>query len=284
LTGIGGVGKSTLAALVCHYTEVQRSAGGRAFAAEPLWLSIDPPITMIDLAGNLFDGLGKSQPKQDFSNLSPQNQAAVLINELNTMDNSRLVILDQFENLLDLQTGHALPSRPGVGEWLDALNSQKFERSGCRVLLISRPRPKGTHGYPPTYMQEYKIERLETMEGIDLLRKLGVEGTDAHLREAVERCNGHALALTLFADLLNRNRSLSLVVLFKDPLYAQLWSGDIARNLLDYTYKQQLNEVQRKLLLAFSVYREAVPLAAAQTVIGHDAKIPSVQILSAFEA
>jgi hypothetical protein len=41
----------------------------------------------------------------------------------------------------------------------------------------------------------------------------------------------------------------------------------IARNLLDRIYTQQLDQVQRHLLLAFSVYREPMPLQAAQTLI-----------------
>jgi len=114
LTGIGGVGKSTLAALVYRYAEEQRRAGNGSFAAEAIWLNIDPAVTFADLAGNLFEVLGKPLP--DFTNLSLQHQAMALMNVLNTTDKSRMVVLDQFENLLDLQTGHALADRPGVAE------------------------------------------------------------------------------------------------------------------------------------------------------------------------
>src|SRR5437868_11564366 len=54
LTGIGGVGKSTLAALIYHYAEEQRSALKGPFLAEVLWLTIDPVVTFADLTGNLF--------------------------------------------------------------------------------------------------------------------------------------------------------------------------------------------------------------------------------------
>ena len=69
---------------------------------------------MADLAGNLCEALGKPIP--DLSSLSPQHQTYTLFNALNTVDKPRLIILDQFENLLDWKTGHALPDRPGVGE------------------------------------------------------------------------------------------------------------------------------------------------------------------------
>src|ERR1700758_4786689 len=76
LTGIGGIGKSTLAALIYRYAEQQRHVGKGPFTAEPLWLRVDPTVAMADLAGNLCEALGKPIP--DLSSLSPQNQAYAL--------------------------------------------------------------------------------------------------------------------------------------------------------------------------------------------------------------
>jgi tetratricopeptide (TPR) repeat protein len=272
LTGIGGVGKSTLAAMVYEYTEEQRLKRKGPFNAEPLWLRVDPAVVMSDLIGTLFEALGKPIP--DLTSLSPHNQAVALFNVLNTTSKPRLIILDQFENLLDWRTGFALPERTGVGEWLDAINSRKCI---CRLLLTSRPWPSGTQEYPPTYMQEYCIEGLEKTEGIELLLKQGVQATEAELSTAVEYCKGHALSLTLLASLL-RNRSLSLSLLLKDQIYTQIWEGNIASNLLDSIYSEQLNEVQQRLLVAFSIYREPVTLDAAKTVIDLTPKPSQQQI------
>ncbi|TMC15835.1 MAG: tetratricopeptide repeat protein, partial [Chloroflexi bacterium] len=145
-----------------------------------------------------------------------------------------------------------------------------------RILLTTRLWPQGTREYPPTYMQEYFVRGLEVDEGIELLRKLGVEADEQGLRTVVERCAGHAFALTLLASLL-RNRHLSLSTFFQDPTYAQLWSGNIARNLLDYIYKQQLDADQRRLLFAFSIYREPAPLHAAQAIIEEGEAVSKVQ-------
>jgi tetratricopeptide (TPR) repeat protein len=280
LTGIGGVGKSTLAALIHRYVEEQRRLGKGPFTAEALWLRINPAVTMNDLVGTIFDALGR--PLLDMDSLTPQNLAVALFNALNATDSPRLLILDQFENLLDTQTGYALPDSAGVGEWLDALNSQPCR---CRVLLTSRLWPLGTREYPPTYMQEYHSLGLEIAEGIELLRKQGVgqETTEAELRTAVKRCAGHAFALALLAAFLRRNRSLSLTTLINNPIYAQLWTGDIARNLLNSIYTQQLTEVQRKLLLAFSIYREPVPLDAVNSLLDFNTELPEAQTLPALD-
>jgi tetratricopeptide (TPR) repeat protein len=278
LTGIGGVGKSTLAALIYRYAEEQRRSGNGSFHAEAIWLNIDPAVTFADLAGNLFEVFGKPLP--DFTNLSLQHQAMALLNVLNTTDQPRLVVLDQFENLLDFQTGHALADRPGVAEWLDAINSQQCI---CRILLTSRLWPQGTHEYPPTYMQEYFVKGLEVAEGIELLRKLRIDAADTDLHTVVEHCQGHAFALTLLASLLH-TRNLSLASFFQDPIYAQIWSGNVARNLLDCIYTQHLNDEQRKLLLAFSIYRKPVHLSAAQALSDVSDEEPKMQAHSALDA
>lgn len=204
------------------------------------------------------------------SNLASQNQAVALFNALNATEKPRLVIIDQFENLLDWDTGHALTNRPGVGEWLDIINSHPC---ACRILLTSRPRPIGTREYPPTYLQEYRVAGLELSEGVALLRKQGVQGTEAELQVAVAHCAGHAFSLTLLASLL-RDHQMDLETLFRN---SALWTGDIATNLLDQIYAHRLTEVQRELLLAFSIYREPVPLDASLAIIAKRLKA-NVQI------
>ncbi|HEV2581680.1 MAG TPA: tetratricopeptide repeat protein [Ktedonobacteraceae bacterium] len=271
LTGIGGQGKSTLAALVYRHAETQQRAGRGYFTAAPLWLRVDPAVTLADILANVCDALGVRAP--DLAALSPQNQAYALFNILNSVDQPRLLVLDQFENLLD-DEGRARDDRPGVGEWLDALNS---DPCACRVLLTSRPDPQGTRDYPSACLLIHPLEGLSEAEGTELLRKWNVNATEAEMRAAVRRCNGHALSLTLLASLLQKRR-LSLAALLNDP---QLWKGNLAKKLLDDIY-QELSDPQRKLLAAFSIYREPVPIEAAQA-IASDAALARTQSESALD-
>lgn len=131
LTGIGGVGKSTLAALLYHYSQAQHGTRTSSFAAPPLWLSIDRITTFADVMGTLFQAMGKPVP--DLGSLSPANQAAALFSLLDTYEVPCLVVLDQFENLLDPTTGFALSTKAGVGEWLDALNGHCWQGGQSHV-------------------------------------------------------------------------------------------------------------------------------------------------------
>lgn len=193
-------------------------------------------------------------------------------------DAPQLIVLDQFENLLNLDTGEALT--PETGELLDALNSRALL---SRILLTSRPRPKGIRATAAGSLYVYPVDGLTLDEGQALLVNQGVKGTQEELQQAVERCKGHSLSLSLLASLLDENR-LSLSTLLKDPNYTQLWDDDIATNLLDKIYKERLNDEQRELIQAYSIYREPVPQEAILPLLSDNTKAHLNSLLRTLQA
>lgn len=261
LQGMGGIGKSTLAALVFKYAEQQRKEGKGWFAADAVWLNIGLATTFPDMAANILDALGVNIP--DFPKLLPQQQVYALIKALNSTNKPRLIVLDQFENFLDWSTGRALPANIGISEFLDALNSQPC---ACRLLLTSRPRPIGNHEYLEASLHIYPVNGLSTSEGVALLHSQLVQGSETELQRAVQRCQGHGLALKLLITLLN-DYGVSLSTFLNDPSYIRDWEHDIAAKLLDKIYTEHLKPLARQALQAFCVYREAVPLEAAYALL-----------------
>src|SRR5713101_987646 len=72
-----------------------------------------------------------------------------------------------------------------------------------------------------------------------------------------------------------------LKTLSENIIYAQSWQDSIASRLLDYIYEQQLNDVQRQLLRAFSIHREPAPLEAAKVIV--DVTLTNTQIRDALD-
>ncbi|GAC1510750.1 MAG: hypothetical protein NVS2B12_27260 [Ktedonobacteraceae bacterium] len=279
LTGMGGVGKSTLAALIFKYAEEQRLAGAGPFTGEALRFTLNPTVTLLDLLDALRTSLGKStkptKPTISSVSLTPQDQVAELFNILSRCETPRLILLDQFDAWLDSQAGTVSAEQAGVAEWLDSINSRV---GPCRLLLTSRVWPQGAQTYRPIHLKELLVRGLQKDEGVVLLRQRGLQDSDADLALAVERCQGLPLALILL-DKVQRGKHVKLATLLNDPNYKQLWVKDVGRNLFDSIYEQQLDDSQRDLLFAFSIYRTPVPRQAVQAVVQN--KLSQEQMMAA---
>lgn len=272
ITGLRGIGKSTLAAQIYHHTEARRCAGEGPFNSEAVWLHIKPTTTINNLFAKLFAVL--DQVPQGIEFLTPYSLANKLFHLLEKSQMSRLIILDQLDEWLDSRTGAILPEYAAMGAWLDALNGHACP---SRILITSRLWPQGVHMHKHMCMQKIQLDGLEREEGIALLRLWGIQGSNHDLQRAIERCKGHPLALVLLDNLLQIYH-INLAKLLDGPDYQRLWDNDVERNLLQHIY-EPLDETQHNLILAFSIYRDAVPWHAAHAVMNVLRPVPRDQTI-----
>ncbi|MGH2498353.1 MAG: tetratricopeptide repeat protein [Ktedonobacteraceae bacterium] len=251
LTGDGGAGKSTLAALV--YRQLQLAVGNTPFQ-QFAWLTLGPNATLPDCLAALMSSTGVETLPPDFLLLKPDQQIALLFNALNHPQAGIFVVLDQFEELLDPETAQGLPGRGSIALFLEMLQQNL---GSSRVLCTSYRSPFAQQNGDGSRVRSYLVSRVSMPEGAALLQQRGVQGSAPELSLVWQRCGGHVYALVLFCALFTFS-GFSLSYLLNSPDYQFLWSGDVTLNLIGMVYNF-LNPIQRTLLRALCLFSEPVP-------------------------
>jgi hypothetical protein len=267
LVGIAGSGKTVIAHLVeDQYVEHHHHSIIFSRSTPSIWITIpSDDFTLTDLGTILLGALGKSLA--GFDEKSDQDKATRLFNALN--EKERLVILDQFENILDSETGLTNDKSKGIGDWLDMVNTHPCK---SYILFASRLYPRGNKKPYQDRIREYTIKGLDTAEGIKLLdislRDRGIKATDSSLRRAVERCGGHPGALEQLPFVMIERDVKRLSAFLGSPSCDWFWRKKIATFYLEHAHIERLrhNIELYELLLSFSVYRELVPLNAVTSI------------------
>jgi len=274
LTGDGGAGKSTLAALVYRRLQTAGIATGAAVAAQPafsqfVWLSLGPNATLPDCLAALISTINAGSLPTDFFLLKPDQQIALLFYALSRAQGGVFVVLNQFEELLDSETSGYNPlasSLAGRGAMALLLAMFQQDLGSSRVIFTSSRSPYSAQNDTGQHVRSYLVSRVSMPEGVALLQQRGVQANAPELSLVWQRCDIYAIVLFCA---LNALSGFSSGYLLNSPDYQYLWNGDVTLNLISLVYNF-LNPIQRSLLRALCLFSEPVPLDGMLAAITGD--------------
>ena len=265
ITGLGGFGKSTLAAKIYDDDSAEFD--------KQFWVDVSRRVTFTELARRVLLRLGLSASTVEA--IPELSLVDALVNHLR--EGRHLLVIDNLESLLQHD-----------GQWLDAIYQQFFHGwLGCGgksvILVTTRERPD----LPEINLKWLPLPGLSPAEGANLLTALGILGTEAELLEFAKKAEGHPLLLTLVAGFLRAEEEsdpqishlqryglADVAQLVTDEKLKGLHRGKIdiwMRQVLDASFNRLSDKLQR-LLLNLSVYRIAFNGAMA------DAQLPGEEV------
>jgi len=185
ITGIGGLGKSTLAAKI--YDEDTTAFDDK------VWADISR-IGFTELARRVLFKFGVSP--ETIEAIPEQSLGDALVNHLR--QGRYLLVMDNLETLLQSDDGnnkntsiHDESYRQFFYGWLEC--------GGKSVVLVTT---RERLDLPPIRCQWLSLPGLEPVEGATLLQALGIRGTEEEFVEFSQKVEGHPLLLTLVAGFL----------------------------------------------------------------------------------
>ncbi|MFL5626031.1 MAG: tetratricopeptide repeat protein [Ktedonobacteraceae bacterium] len=263
LTGNDGAGRSLLAALVYLRLELMAQSGLPA-PRHFVWLSIGAHTTLPDVIASILSGLKANEA--EFFLLKPEQQILTLLHVLRHSQEPTLVVLDQFEELLDPETNMSLEGRGEVALFLEMLQQ---DLGVSRVLLTCYRSPYDSQYQEETRVRSFLVSRISLPEGVALLQQRGIQATYAELSLIWQRCGGHVFSLILLSALVQLS-GFALSYLLDSPDYQSLWSSEVSLNLLAAVY-HYLNPIQHTLIRTLSLFREPVPTRGIfMTIVGEN--------------
>ncbi|MFN8489013.1 MAG: BTAD domain-containing putative transcriptional regulator [Caldilineaceae bacterium] len=245
LLGIGGVGKTTLAATVVrtvapHFERV-------------LWRSLLNAPLLDELLRDILQRLANER-LPDF----PASLDAQLDLLLEFLRRTRtLLVLDNLESILHPdQPGHMRSGYAGYTQLLQTI-AVRSHQSG--LLLTSRERPQGMARWAEDspLVRTLAVEGLNRTAGQAMLTARGLTGPTADAASLVERYSGNPLALKLVAQTVQElfGGDIAAFLAVEAPIF------DDIRLVLDQQFAR-LSSLEQELLLWLAVERAPITAAA----------------------
>ncbi|MEQ9236370.1 tetratricopeptide repeat protein [Coleofasciculus sp. E2-BRE-01] len=263
ITGIGGLGKSTLAAKIYDEDSTEFE--------DKVWADISR-IGFTELARRVLLKFGVSQ--ETIEAIPEQSLGDALVNHLR--QGRYLLVMDNLETLLQSDGGDNKNTsirdesyRQFFYGWLEC--------GGKSVVLVTT---RERLDLPPIRCQWLSLPGLEPVEGATLLQALGIRGTDEELVEFSQKVEGHPLLLTLVAGFLLEEEEFDPQIrylqrygladishLLTDENLTGLHRGKVdiwMRRVLDESFGR-ISQRMQQLLLGVCVYR--IPFNSAMALV-----------------
>ncbi|MEM7034155.1 MAG: BTAD domain-containing putative transcriptional regulator, partial [Chloroflexota bacterium] len=241
ILGIGGQGKTTLAAQVTRHVAEQFDL--------IIWRSLLNAPTLEELLPNILTRLN-GEPLKELP--APLDEKLALLRHY-LQEKRCLLVLDNMETILQSEpVGRYQPGYSDYGQLIQELS--RYNHSSC-LLLTSRERPEGLKRIERTLptVQSLMLTGLEATAGQEILQTHGLAlDTDTAIA-MTNRYSGNPLALNLVAETI-QDIYFGDVDTFLDeetPVFADI------RDVLDQQFNR-LSPLERDILLWLAITREAL--------------------------
>ncbi|XGV95146.1 MAG: NB-ARC domain-containing protein [Leptolyngbya sp. BL-A-14] len=271
--GIGGIGKTTLAARIAQKVQDQFEY--------LIWRSLRNAPSLNDILAELLKFLPGSETDL------PDDENSRLLRLLQVLRDHRcLIILDNVESILRSGEGKDYDR---AGEYKDGyeMYGYLFKKLGeaahksC-LLLTSREKPKDTAALEGKNLpvKVLQLDGLKPSEARLILKDKGLEGSDEELSELVNRYSGNPLALKIVATTIYNLFNNIIAEFLAQIKQETAVYGDI-RALLDQQFGR-LSNLEKRVMYWLAINRDSVSL----NELRDDIPIPesSMRLLEAVES
>lgn len=274
IIAFGGVGKSTLINAWLHQTASVGFLGAeRIYAWSFHWQG--GPRKVRSSADHFLEAALEWFGDADATRGSSWSKAVRLVRQIR-----------QYRTLLILDGLEALQRPPGDegGEIEDTalallIRELTSEMQGL-CLVSSRIGITGIDSFYGSSVGTLHLGPLEESVGIDLLRRQGIKGANADMREAVLSYRGHALSLKLLAGYLNTVNAGQIEYWVQVRSLLGTASKHYAPNRIMRAYAKWFKGTPELALLQLvSLFDRAVTLKLLQSVIDHDSHHAGAQMV-----
>jgi WD40 repeat protein len=268
LLGMGGIGKTSLAAKLVYRIEHQFEC--------IIWRSLYNAPPLFELVGNLIQFFDNSQTLESELPTSIDERISRLLDCL--QKHRCLIILDNAETIL--QSGVIAGTyREGCKDYSQLIRrvGEVFHKS-C-LLLTSREKPKDVASLEGETLpvRSLRLNGLEAVDGQKIFGVKGFSGSESELRTVVEHYAGNALALKIVATTIQDVFDGNLSEFLKQDTAV---FGDIYE-LLEQQFAR-LSYLEKEIMYWLAINREPVSLSDLREDIV--SPVPPQKLLEAIQS